>query len=238
MPSRWQRLVQFRLRTLLILTTIIAVWFAWWSHRAREQRRAVAALTSLAGVEYDFQEPPIYVAPSLPVPKTPPGWPEWLVQSIGIDYFANVTNVYFLDTATDSSLRELNGLRTLKRLGLMDTQVTDAGISQLPNLVAIHELDLSSTHITDAGLANLKNIRGLRSLHLGYTKLHDVGLAHIVQVNELDELTLAGTCITDAGLEHLKRLASLRHLALADTNVTDAGVERLQKALPNCNISH
>ncbi|MCE9544483.1 MAG: hypothetical protein K8T25_03020 [Planctomycetia bacterium] len=35
---------QFRLRTLLIGTAIIAVWLGWWSYKARQQREAVAAL--------------------------------------------------------------------------------------------------------------------------------------------------------------------------------------------------
>ena len=38
----WRRLFQYRLRTLLILTTIVAVWFAWWSHKAQQQREVDA----------------------------------------------------------------------------------------------------------------------------------------------------------------------------------------------------
>ena len=36
--------MQYRLRTLLILTTICATWVAWWSYKADKQRRAVATL--------------------------------------------------------------------------------------------------------------------------------------------------------------------------------------------------
>ena len=32
---------QYRLRTLLIVTTIIAVWLGWWSYTARRQREAL-----------------------------------------------------------------------------------------------------------------------------------------------------------------------------------------------------
>ena len=34
----WRRLVQYRLRTLLIVTTIVAVWLGWWTYAARRQR--------------------------------------------------------------------------------------------------------------------------------------------------------------------------------------------------------
>lgn len=36
----WRRLFQYRLRTLLVVTTIVAALFAWWSHNARQQREA------------------------------------------------------------------------------------------------------------------------------------------------------------------------------------------------------
>ena len=40
----WRLLLQYRLRTLLGLMTIVAVWFALWSHTARRPREAVAVL--------------------------------------------------------------------------------------------------------------------------------------------------------------------------------------------------
>jgi hypothetical protein len=47
---RWRRLFQYRLRTLLILTAVIAVWLGWWTNSARRQRDAVAALGNSLGV--------------------------------------------------------------------------------------------------------------------------------------------------------------------------------------------
>ena len=53
----WRRLLQFRLRTILLLTTVVAIWLGWWMTSARQQREAVAALRKIgAYISYDFQE--------------------------------------------------------------------------------------------------------------------------------------------------------------------------------------
>ena len=65
----WRRLVTFRLRTLLLLVTIIALALGWWVGAARRRHAAVAALLrSGAEVqEYDFEADGL---------KSPPYWPE------------------------------------------------------------------------------------------------------------------------------------------------------------------
>ena len=125
---RWRRLVQFRLRTLLILTMVCAVWVAWWSHTARQQREAVAAFQKVgARVEYDTR------LPWTGGMKDPPKWPRWLLDNVGVDYYASV-----------------------ERLLLSSTQVTDAGLEHLKGLTALQWLLLSNTQVTDAGVARLQ----------------------------------------------------------------------------------
>jgi hypothetical protein len=41
---RWRRLFQFRIRSLLILTAVLAVPLGWWGWKIERQRRAMAAL--------------------------------------------------------------------------------------------------------------------------------------------------------------------------------------------------
>lgn len=45
---RWRRLAQYRLRTLLIGTTLVAVWLAWEVRRENQQRQAVKYLRDRA----------------------------------------------------------------------------------------------------------------------------------------------------------------------------------------------
>ena len=77
--SSWRRLFQYRLRTLLILTTITAAWLAWWTHTARRQREAVAAFRTAGLIaKYDFQK-------GMSGADTPPFWPKSLVAWLGVD---------------------------------------------------------------------------------------------------------------------------------------------------------
>ena len=103
--------MQYRLRTLLIVTTIVAVWLGWWSHKARQQREAVAALRNAGfSAGYSFR------LPWTGGIQDPPKWPFWLVKLIGVDYLANVT---FLELRGRSELTEADiaHIRNLTALG-------------------------------------------------------------------------------------------------------------------------
>ena len=254
----WRRLVQYRLRTLLILTTIIAVWFAWWSYTARQQRVAVAALQKAgASVQYDFR------LPLTGAMDDPPQWPKWLLNHVGVDYFGSVNAVEFRGAETtdakleylkglttlqwldlggaeisDAGLVDLKGLTALQGLGLGGTPVTDAGLKHLAVLKALQGLSLDNTLITDAGVEYLKKLTSLEKLDLHNTQVTDAGLKYLNSLTGLETLQLENTQVTDAGLEHLKGLIALQLLFLDGTPVTDAGVARLKQSLPNCNIRH
>ncbi|MCE9544224.1 MAG: leucine-rich repeat domain-containing protein [Planctomycetia bacterium] len=227
----WRRLFQYRLRTLLALTAIIAVALGWWSYKARQQRAAVAAFGKLGGnCHYDFR------LPWTPGMKNPPNWPQWLLNRASVDYFATVDFVRFESKAADVDLGHLENLTALKKVVLSNTQITDAGLQHLNGLAALQYLYLDNTQITDAGLKNLKNLTALRELGLKGTRLTDTGLEQLKSLPTLQQLDLEKTNVTDKGLEHLGKLPALDVLNLHGTQVTDAGVARLQQIKPNCLI--
>ena len=57
---------------------------------------------------------------------------------------------------TDAGLKELAGLKGLKRLGLAATKVTDAGLKELAALKGLQTVDLSEATVTFAGVAELQ----------------------------------------------------------------------------------
>jgi len=232
-PTKPRRWFQFSVRALFILTTACAVGFAghaWWSHKAYQQRIAVAKLKE-AGclVIYDYRVRNL---------NEPPYYPAWLVDTLGVDYFANVQAVWFRNRqVSDDDLAYLTCLTSLQRLLLKNTSVTDAGLKHLKGLTTLHWLYLNDTRITDAGLETL-NFPALQTLDLSNTHVTDAGLVYMCRLTALEELNLRGTQVTDAGLEYLKGLTPLRILDLDDTKVSVDGVARLQQALPNCGIRH
>jgi Leucine-rich repeat (LRR) protein len=214
-PKHKLRWYQYSLRSLFILTFLVAIassWLAVKMGQARRQKEAVEALLKLGGtVNYDYEiSSEGYLINGAKLPG-----PAWLRKIIGDDFYINVNGANFtLMKVTDVDLEYLEAWKQLRNLQLGRTQITDAGLEHLNGLIKLQRLDLSGTQITDAGLEHLK---GLKQLQL---------------------LNLVNTHITDAGLEHLQGLTQLKYVHLAATQVTDAGVAKLQKALPDCYIVH
>ncbi|MCE9543933.1 MAG: hypothetical protein K8T25_00180 [Planctomycetia bacterium] len=174
-PKSRRRWFQFSLRTLLILTTVSAVgfaWLGWWSHKARQQRAAVAAFIQAGGsVGYDISSDRF---------KQPVYWPVWLIQDRSIDYFVSVNLVELRNAkVTDSGLEHLKGLTGLRRLDLDGTQITDNGLEHLKGLKALQTLWLNETQVTDNGLEHLRGLTTLQWLRLDGTKVTDAGVARL-----------------------------------------------------------
>jgi hypothetical protein len=113
---------------------------------------------------------------------------------------------------TDSDVKELARLKSLRLLRLNGTQVTNAGLKQLAGLSELQAVDLGDTQVSDAGLKELAGLKNLRVLLLDNTK------------------------VTNEGLKELASLKSLRAVNLRKTGVTEEGVRQLQKALPDCRV--
>ena len=205
----WQRF-RFSLRGLMIAIGILGVGAGWLVHRAHVQRDAVAAIERAGGkVMYDWQW--------RNARKLPDGrirWPNWLVDRIVVDFFADVTYVNLGLDGSDELLVQVGQLYRLEYLRLARAwRLSDAGLENLKGLTALQWLSLDETKIGDAGLAHLKNLKQLQTLLLGLTK------------------------VTDAGLSYLKPLTRLKVLSLYFTSVSDHGGQDLQRALPKTIIA-
>jgi hypothetical protein len=220
-PSKL-RWYQWRLRSLFVLTLLVAIGMSWLTVTIQSQRRQFQAAEAI---------------------KKAGGRPEieltWLGKLLRDDSLVRVTRVDLCgDASTDARLERLleclNHLPQLHTLSLWNSRVTDAGLERLEGLRQLRNLHLGDTEITDAGLVHLKGMTQLRTLDLSGTQVTDAGLQRLKGLTHLRTLHLSGTQVTDAGLEHLKGLTQLQTLCLAITKVSDVGVECLQRALPNC----
>ena len=156
----FRRPFQYSLRSLLLLTVVVAIPFsrlATEMQRAREQRDTVAAIHAVGGViEYD------YVSLSDPPhdPFTPgmePIEPIWLRKLVGDDFFCSIVHVFLNGSRiTDTWLVHLHGLSHVQVLSLQGTKVTDAGLAHLQGLGQLRKLMLTDSKVTNEGVKKLQ----------------------------------------------------------------------------------
>ncbi|MBL8179899.1 MAG: hypothetical protein JNK48_34785, partial [Bryobacterales bacterium] len=82
----------------------------------------------------------------------------------------------------DDGMRQMSGMREMRRLRIGDTAITDAAMAVLRNMPLLEELDLHGTAVTDAALPYLAGLRGLKKLNLMGTAITDAGAAALSQL--------------------------------------------------------
>ena len=137
-PKLKRRWFQYSIRSLMLVTLLIACWLGYISHNARKQKAAVAWVKSMEGnlwYDYQMEEDGMWKAN-----PEPPG-PDWLREWIGIDYFSDV---YWVDLANTqvTDLSPLEYLPNLEVLNLSFTQVTDlSSLDGMSNLFFLQMVD-------------------------------------------------------------------------------------------------
>jgi Leucine-rich repeat (LRR) protein len=181
---RRQRLIQFRLRTVLAATTMAAIACAWaanWRDQRRSESRLVEQLRA-PGADSQF-----YCG------WVPPAWlPDCVLKFDGIGgKFERITQA-----------------------SLHGDQVTDDVVDRLGALTCVRSLSITSKHITAAGLATLKRLPRLTDLSFSNgSAVTESEMAEIAAIRGLAALTLADNVSAD-GLAQLRRLPRLRWLDL------------------------
>jgi hypothetical protein len=182
---------QYSLRSLFVLTTLVAIACSWLTVTIQneQKRKAAAEAITKAGGSV----------------KSEPG-PTWLRKLLRDDTLVRVTDVRLYGNALrDDMLVYLQGLGELQYLNLSGSQVTDGGMSHLRALRDLETLGLGSTEITDAGLVHLQGLSQLQRLWLDNTRVTDAGLVHLRGLHQLKELGLVNTKVTDQGVKKLQQ---------------------------------
>jgi hypothetical protein len=188
-PSFGLRL-RLSLRAQLAFVVLMGVAMAWVVHRARVQRESVATIAAAGAINsYD-----------------PPRAPRWLIDSVGIDYFSGIHEVFLIVRRPDRTSAAIRRLTRLKELVLYGESVNDTYIANLEGLGDLEWLTLGETTVTDKGLSHVKGLTNLRVLDLKNTRISDAGLVHLKRLSNLHSLFLHGSKVSDAGVGRLKRV--------------------------------
>jgi len=216
-----RRWFQFRIRSLLILTLIVAATMAFWVRPAMLQRAVVRTLPADATVGYDFQ------TAGGGASLTPAYVPGRLVDLLGIDFFADVTSVQVI-VMSENVYPHLGQLHNIEWLDIRDRNISPAHLANLTPLTRLRGIRLRGASFQNSAIVHLSHFNTVQSLDLTFAEVGDGALEYVNQLRDLRTLRLGGTRITDAGLIHLQKLRNLEHLELFETQITDAGLAALR----------
>ena len=214
---------RFGLRALMLLVLVVGVGLGWPIHLARQQRKAVALVTSQGGtVLYNYQ-----FSNGRPTPGGKHSTPAWLGSLLGLDCFEKVRVVVLSDKTTDSDMEVIGSLRGVEELSVgACPQVSDTGIQQLKGWTNLKGLKLFGKNLTSACTSILPGMNQLTSLTLS-EKFGDSALANIEWLTQLQTLEL-NQGVTDEGMSHLRPLANLKELVLSRCQIKGTGLKYLE----------
>ncbi len=250
-----RRLLQYSLRTFLILLTTMCLWLGSKTERVRTQRRIVRLVKEMGGeavFDYEYSDDPA-------APPNPPPGPAPLRMFLGNDYFAELVSVR-LEKVTDVDVGQVGEATTLRHLSIsggitdkaMDTicrltnleslrldagRVTGGGLAKLSELPHLRSLAISNMPISAEGARQVGRLTGLERLSLANTRLTSKLVRHLGHLDKLSTLDLSRTLVGDEGLEDLSQLHHLELIQLEGSMVSNDGIRKLQAALPNAQIS-
>jgi Leucine-rich repeat (LRR) protein len=256
-PKRTRRWLSFSLRSLFVVTLVIACLLGWKVHTVQRQRRAVSKIEEAGGTVHYRSDPPFGVSA-----LKESGFFDYVVavRLIGRDvedvsYLADLPTIEDLNLSGTkvTDLSPLANLTRLKRLLLLAAPVRD--VSPLSDLTRLESLSLENTQVADVSpLARLLNLRDLSlagtpvgdlSALAGMSLLTELKLffcPNVKNVDPLRELTmlsyldLSDTMVSD--VEPLTHLKSLGFLSLSRTAVPPSDTQKLRGQLPRCRITH
>jgi hypothetical protein len=227
---------RYRLRTFLILVSLIAVWLGWTVHRARTQRGAVAAIRAARGtVMFDYHE---NGPRSWSTAGTPRG-PRWMRDQLGSEYFDRPVYIKLFGTPENGAwIDAVNQLPSVKTLLLSGPNVNDDTLVRLEGSTSLRELHLNNSSVSDEGLRHLAKFSNLRWLVLDYTSISDAGAAYFSDLSMLEDLSLMKTKISDKSISLFVGLPNLQQIDLRRTRVTADGIEEFKKLRPKLTVLH
>jgi hypothetical protein len=154
---RW---FQYRLRSLFILTTLVAIACSWLSTKIQQKQaehRALEVVKRLGASEAELGSD-----------EQEPEEPRWWQKLIGNDSLDNGYEIWFHaieldglggDDCTDSDLAKIpwRDLRRLRCVYIFSRKVTDEGLHNLEDLKSIEYLLLVDTKITDGAIERFRH---------------------------------------------------------------------------------
>ena len=222
MPARpCPRWFRFTLRLLLAAMTVMCIWLALHTHRARQQQQIVKHIQAAWGsVTYDCDHPAAAKSGDVsPVPR-------WLLNRLGRDFFHTVTAAH---VRGEVKMAEVARLSSLNDLTIWKEDLVDADMQHVARLRTLRSLVVQSdkhqtlpgdypdtTNIGDGSLAILATLPRLEIVHLDGYHFSGRGLASLAASQSLRKINIRNcdASVTAADVEPLRRSGRITKLGV------------------------
>lgn len=195
-PPRPRRQFRFRLRTVLILTSVCCLLMGVWSAYVQPFQRQLAATKWVVALNGKITS----------LPAEGPDWQAWLVQRmLGDDAYFHAVGVDLNGVEVpEEAQTNLAALVFVVELSLDGSGVDDQAVNALGKANRLERLSLRYVGVTDEGLKPLSLLPSLRHLRLTGARVTDEGLARLAECPGLEELYIRWTDVTPAGVESFR----------------------------------
>lgn len=166
------------------------------------------------------------------------GWPTFLVQTLGQDFFHDVYAVNSADLPPDLNDQEpppttdqdrdrfwncVTQFPHLRQLCVAGRWVDPISLARLRNPREMEILTIANCPVTDDELRVIGFMTRLKTLQIygSHSTITDEGIAALDNLSDLEALLLSDSQITDAAAKHLARHPKLSNLQLVGTHWTD-----------------
>ncbi|MFO0913629.1 MAG: hypothetical protein U0795_11780 [Pirellulales bacterium] len=239
-----QRTLQFRFRTLLIATFVVAVPCAWIGRdfwRARRERPVIAMIRAQGGqIAYQHESTSLFSGFRYPVQLD--DWPGFKLERFlfGDDLRATVAFVYLpITDPSDPALQSLPSLSHLRVVHLTGPGVTDESMDEIVRNRGIQTLHLHNTLVTPDGLSRLASLPKLESISLEGESITDDGLTPLSRFPVLHRLDIVSTQITIKGLLSLVNHPTIRHISVNSSDkLSREDIDQFQQQWPSCQVDY
>ena len=165
-------ILKYRLRTLLVVTLVVACCFAFATNRYRKMHNANIALAAVGEMFGSRTE-------STPLIRELVGDDRYFKNiscvNLGPDRYGS-TNVAISDQDLANLIPHMNAFSNFQMLRLYNTRVTDSGLAHLARIDKLETLHLASPDFTDAGIRELRSVTTLKRLFVACDKVTDRAL--------------------------------------------------------------
>lgn len=187
---------RFRLRSLLVLVTLLSLVLGGWFTQVQPYRAQHLALTQIRSLDGGV----------LVRKAEGPAWQRYLVQTfVAPEAFVEAHHITMhADQIPGAMQTTLARLPFVEHLKLDSSGVDDRMVAALPADAPLVSLSVRGTDISDRSLAKLARLRHLSNLQLESTGVTDEGLEWLERSRSLDQLWLRWTKVTPEGVERFR----------------------------------